>query len=107
MSTALTENHMSVVDPAYWSDHVAELSDVLLDSTAPLDTATNGLVAGIGSDRPARLTMSVEEAALALGISRAFAYQAVYRGEIPHIRIGRRVLIPRAALEKLVEYPQS
>jgi excisionase family DNA binding protein len=37
-----------------------------------------------------------------LGISRAFAYEAVRRGEIPSIRIGRRVLVPRAALERML-----
>ena len=50
-----------------------------------------------------RLTLTVEQAAEALGISRAFAYEAVARGEIPCIRIGRRVLIPKIALDKLLE----
>ena len=50
-----------------------------------------------------RLTLTVEEVAATLGISRAFAYEAVRRGEIPSIRIGRRVLVPRAALEKLID----
>jgi excisionase family DNA binding protein len=50
-----------------------------------------------------RLTLTVEEAAESLGISRAFAYEAVARGEIPCIRIGRRVLIPKIALDKLLE----
>jgi excisionase family DNA binding protein len=54
------------------------------------------------SEPPVRLTMSVEEAAIVLGISRTFAYEAVARGEIPCIRIGRRILIPKMALEKMV-----
>ncbi len=41
------------------------------------------------------MTMSVEEAALCLGISRNSAYEAVRRGEIPAIRIGHRIRIPR------------
>ena len=49
-----------------------------------------------------RLTLTVEEAAEALGISRPTAYEAIQTGEIPHIRIGRRILVPRAALEKLL-----
>ncbi|MHB8289936.1 MAG: helix-turn-helix domain-containing protein [Acidimicrobiales bacterium] len=49
-----------------------------------------------------RLTFTVEEAAESLGISRAFAYEAIARGEIPCIRIGRRVLIPKIALDKLL-----
>jgi excisionase family DNA binding protein len=48
------------------------------------------------------LTLTVEEAAEALGISRAFAYEAVARGEIPSVRIGRRIIIPRVALERML-----
>ena len=55
------------------------------------------------SELPVRLTMSVEEAAIVLGISRTFAYEAVARGEIPCIRIGRRILVPRVALNRLLE----
>ncbi len=43
------------------------------------------------TDHHTRLTLTVEEAAQVLGISRAFAYEAVRRGEIPSIKIGRRV----------------
>jgi excisionase family DNA binding protein len=50
-----------------------------------------------------RLTLSVEEAAEALGISRALAYESVRRGEIPNIKIGRRILVPRVALDRLLE----
>jgi excisionase family DNA binding protein len=56
-------------------------------------------------EQPERLTYSVEEAATVLGISRAFAYEAVQRGDIPHLRIGRRILIPRSALQRLVDSP--
>jgi excisionase family DNA binding protein len=45
-----------------------------------------------------RLTWTVDEAADLLGLSRPCAYEAVHRGEIPSIRVGRRILIPRAAL---------
>jgi excisionase family DNA binding protein len=46
--------------------------------------------------------MTVEEAAAALGISRSLAYDAVRRGQIPHVRIGRRILIPVAQLAALL-----
>lgn len=45
---------------------------------------------------------TIDEAAATLGISRAFAYEAVRRGEIPSIRIGRRILVPFAALNRLL-----
>ncbi|MEX1207457.1 MAG: helix-turn-helix domain-containing protein [Acidimicrobiia bacterium] len=41
------------------------------------------------------LTMTVGEAARFLGIGRNSAYEAVRRNEIPSIRIGRRIVIPR------------
>jgi excisionase family DNA binding protein len=48
------------------------------------------------------LTMTVEEAAAALGIGRTSAYAAIARGELPCIRIGRRVVVPRPAMERLL-----
>ena len=45
-----------------------------------------------------------KEAAAMLGISKNYAYYLVKMGEIPSIRfINGRILIPRAALEKMLE----
>lgn len=41
-------------------------------------------------------TITVEQAGQALGICRNAAYAAAGRGEIPVIRIGRRLLVPKA-----------
>jgi excisionase family DNA binding protein len=43
-------------------------------------------------------TISVEDAGRLLGMSRPSAYAAVQRGDIPCIRIGRRVIIPTAKI---------
>ena len=51
-------------------------------------------------------TLSVEEAAKVLGIGRNLCYERVKTGEIPVIRIGRRLLVPRRALERLLEQGQ-
>jgi excisionase family DNA binding protein len=48
------------------------------------------------------LTMTVEEAAARLGVGRNTAYQAAASGQLPTIRIGRRLLVPCAALEQLL-----
>jgi len=53
-----------------------------------------------------RLTLRIEEAAKILGIGRNLCYDRVKTGEIPVIRIGRRLLVPRRALEKLLEQGQ-
>lgn len=49
-----------------------------------------------------RLTLTVVEAAQVLGVSRAFAYQLVARGELPSLRLERRIVVPRRALEVLI-----
>ncbi|MDP8991538.1 MAG: excisionase family DNA-binding protein [Actinomycetota bacterium] len=49
-----------------------------------------------------RLTISVEEAAKLLGISRGLAYELVARGELPSLRLGRRRVVPIAALHALI-----
>lgn len=50
-----------------------------------------------------RLTLTVPEVAALLGLSRNSTYEAIAVGQIPSIRIGRRVLVPRAALERLLD----
>lgn len=50
-----------------------------------------------------RLVYTVAEAGELLGISRAFAYELVARGELPVIRLGRRRLVPKVALLAIVE----
>lgn len=50
-----------------------------------------------------RLTLTVEEAAKVLGISRALAYELVARNEIPNLRLGRRIVVPRRALGEMVD----
>ncbi|MGH8923845.1 MAG: helix-turn-helix domain-containing protein [Acidimicrobiia bacterium] len=45
-----------------------------------------------------RIMLTVEEAALLLGLGRTAAYEAARRGEIPSRRLGRRVIVPVAAL---------
>jgi excisionase family DNA binding protein len=49
-----------------------------------------------------RLTWTVTEAAQLLGISRASAYEAAHRGDLPVRVIGRRMLVPRVALLRLL-----
>ena len=47
------------------------------------------------------VVMSVEEAAEILGVSRNTAYEAVKRGEIPTMRIGRLIKVLRRPLMKM------
>jgi excisionase family DNA binding protein len=47
-------------------------------------------------------TITIPEAAERLGIHRDSAYTAAARGQIPTIRIGKRLLVPTAAFERML-----
>jgi len=49
-----------------------------------------------------RVTYSVDEVAAILGISRSAVYDCIARGEIPAKRLGRRIIVVRAALESFL-----
>jgi len=49
-----------------------------------------------------RATYTVAETAAILGISRTTTYECIQRGEIPSRRFGRRVVVPRYELERLL-----
>ncbi len=47
-------------------------------------------------------TITVEQAGEVLGISRRSAYRAATNGELPTIKLGRRLLVPTARLLELL-----
>jgi len=49
-----------------------------------------------------RLALTVAEAGSLLGISRALAYELVARGELPSVRLGRRLVVPKVAIFELL-----
>ena len=55
-----------------------------------------------GAGKAERLTFTVDEVAIALGISRSSAYECAKRGEIPTVRLGRRIVVPRRAVLELL-----
>ncbi|MBI5738846.1 MAG: helix-turn-helix domain-containing protein [Mycolicibacterium neoaurum] len=48
------------------------------------------------------LTITVERAGRLLGISRGLAYDLVRRGEIPAVRLGRRLVVPAHAIDEIL-----
>ena len=56
-------------------------------------------------DRAERLVYTVPEAGRLLGLGRNAAYAAAKRGDIPIIRMGRLLRVPKASLHKLVGSP--
>lgn len=98
---------ITISHPDWWASH----EDAMEEAMAILrfeESESAGRTEGEGENRPVqRLTYSVDEAAEVLGISRASAYEAIRKGEIPHIKIGKRILIPRVALDDLLRCAES
>lgn len=51
----------------------------------------------------ARATVTIPEASAVLGLSPWVGYQAAQRGEIPTLRIGRRIVVPVPALLRMLD----
>ena len=62
----------------------------------------------MGTNEADRSTLTVEEAAARLGISRTLAYELARTGRlpVPVLRLGRRVLVSRLALERVLAAEQ-
>jgi excisionase family DNA binding protein len=54
------------------------------------------------NDLPDRPALTIQEAAKLLGISKSLAYAAAASGALPAIRIGGRLIVPRAKLAKML-----
>jgi excisionase family DNA binding protein len=68
------------------------------------DVPTRHSVSTEGPSGPP-LVLSVAEAAAVLRISKDLAYELIARGELPALRLGRRVVVPTKALVEFVDGP--
>lgn len=57
----------------------------------------------MGRNMALPLVLTVQETAIQLRLSLNSTYDAIKRGDIPSVKIGRRIVVPRAALERLLE----
>jgi excisionase family DNA binding protein len=48
------------------------------------------------------LVYTIEQVAQMLGVGRSTAYDAVRRGELPVVRLGSRLLVPKARLDQML-----
>jgi len=54
------------------------------------------------SETDGHLLLTVAEAARLLRISRNLSYELIRLGRLPSVRLGRRILVPRLALEQWI-----
>ena len=72
-------------------------------ASEPIDDDRLPFVARQSQPLEGRLTLTVDEAAEALGVSRSTAYSLVQRGELPSVRLGRRIVVPARRLLALLD----
>ena len=66
------------------------------------DLAEKALALRKSRDQDECLTITIPEAARRLGIGRNQGYECARRGEIPTIRLGKRMVVPLAAFEAML-----
>ncbi len=54
-------------------------------------------------DKVEKAVLTVPEAGAMLGLSRGSAYEAARRGQLPVLRIGGLLKVPKAAFERMLE----
>lgn len=84
---------------------IAKTHRVMTDSPARVIGREAPNIAGqpAAVERDERRTYTVREAAGILGIAVNGAYEAIRRGDIPAIRLGHRLVVPRKAFDRLVD----
>jgi excisionase family DNA binding protein len=56
----------------------------------------------IATDPVTRRTLTIAEAAIILGVGRSTLYEHVRSGDVPCVRLGRRVVIPVHVIESML-----
>lgn len=54
-----------------------------------------------------RLVLSIKECQEKLGLSRSLVYELARTGKLPVIKCGRRILVPKKALEEMLANPKT
>jgi excisionase family DNA binding protein len=72
-----------------------------------LRNESSTIVVPTTEDRPVAITVTVREAARALGVSRATIYRLIEDGDLPSYRIRNRTLLKVSDLESLVARSRS
>lgn len=67
------------------------------------DSGMSYSIANAVDQQEVKLALTVTEVAKLLGLSRSSTYDAVRKGQIPNIRIGKRIVIPRASLINMLK----
>jgi excisionase family DNA binding protein len=72
------------------------------DTGVPLTVQFGSEVLRVTTATDESVLLTVPEAARLLRISRNLAYELIRQGRLPHVRLGRRILVPRFGLEQWI-----
>ena len=70
----------------------------------PVAAAVDKNLRGLGTSAEQPMLLTVTEAARLLRISRNLCYELIAQKQLPHIRLGRRILLPRHGLEQWIAH---
>ena len=73
-----------------------------IESPVPMTVLSGIREVPVDAQLPDKPTFSVKEVATMLGVSRDVVYDCANTGELPALRLGSRLLIPRAALARML-----
>jgi excisionase family DNA binding protein len=79
------------------------MKDVIADQREPEEDIRVTFRQSHDRKRSDRLALTVDEASELLGISKWLGYEMVAQGRLPALRLGRRLVIPLSALERLLD----
>lgn len=74
-----------------------------MDTSKANDNGGGGRSLPRHTDDIQKVCLTVPEASKLLGISRNFGYELIKQKQLPFVRFGKRILIPRLALEEMLK----
>lgn len=74
-----------------------------MDTSKAKDNGGGGRSLARHTDDIQKVCLTVPEASKLLGISRNFGYELIKQKQLPFVRFGKRILIPRLALEEMLK----
>jgi len=75
-------------------------------ASVPAEVSGRGAVRARGA-YDNKLVYTVPEAAKRLGFSRNFGYELARTGQIPIVRFGKRMVVPKASFDKMLGIPRE
>ena len=89
------------------ADAVVDVMEAVVAGDGPESTAAPTGPEATGTYTELPLVLTVRETAKVLRIGTNSVYEAIQTGQIPSVRLGRRIAVPRSGLARLLDVEPS